>query len=409
MAASFVAALLAFSPVRPGVSTSARPPSTPLRAVPCMRQCRVPLTGQTLQAALKLRCDITGASYAIFWAQVGGELLKMGAHSIDPKTERFVAASASLGSDASCWGTILEVKESRQPALIVDIPNSDLQRKELAFQCGVSQVALLPLEGGVLEIGNTRSRPQWTEVPQAPLIPKAQLRKAFEDLGALYAMYWQLQEGDVLRVIGAYENPSSTLIRDALRSDGNSFVKVSKQITVDAHSEGPVAEALRSGQEIVVGFDDDQEMCDLAWPICGSMSRASVAKEFGLSSVTMVPVFDEVHGERGVRACACACACPCACACAVPVFDETPRERGVRTPTRARGHVPVQVHAPTVIRGHVHFVCMRMACVLRVHAHARHTPATNVTHIRPPVHPYPQSCVFLTHTWVGNHAFSPGA
>ncbi len=51
---------------------------------------------------------------------------------------------------------------------------------------------MMPFEAGVIEFGNTRSLPQWDAIPAAPLMPKAPLRKAFEDLGALYTVYWKV-------------------------------------------------------------------------------------------------------------------------------------------------------------------------------------------------------------------------
>ena len=44
----------------------------------------VPLTGQTLQAALKIRCDTTGAQYAIYWSDQGGQLQETGVYAANP-------------------------------------------------------------------------------------------------------------------------------------------------------------------------------------------------------------------------------------------------------------------------------------------------------------------------------------
>eukprot|EP00966_Prymnesium_polylepis_P281373 6501855-Prymnesium_polylepis.1 len=41
----------------------------------------VPLTGITLDAALKMRCDLTGASYAMYWANVRGTLMPVREYS----------------------------------------------------------------------------------------------------------------------------------------------------------------------------------------------------------------------------------------------------------------------------------------------------------------------------------------
>ena len=41
-----------------------------------------------------------------------------------------------------------------------------------------------------------------------PTLPKDVMRKAFEELGALYLIYWR-QDGSVFRVAADYEVPSS--------------------------------------------------------------------------------------------------------------------------------------------------------------------------------------------------------
>jgi hypothetical protein len=254
----------------------------------------VPLTGQTLQASLKLRCDTTGAQYAIYWSEQSGKLKAMGAYAVSPSVASYVEESKGIFLDAVGTGPIATVQRTGEARFIDNVAYSDLKRKELAFKFGVSQVAMLPFEAGVIEFGNTRSRPQWASLPRAPNMPKPQLRKAFEDLGALYAMYWKL-EGNHLRVIADYENPRETQLRKALRGDGESFIKISRGLAIDIGEEGPVQEALRTGKEVVVGFGNDD-----AWPLCASMKRKEHAKEFNLQSVTMVPVIDEAAGEVGV-------------------------------------------------------------------------------------------------------------
>ena len=57
----------------------------------------------------------------------------------------------------------------------------------------------MPFEDGVIEFGNVRDTSvQWDAIPPAPAIPKGELRRAFEELGALYVLYWELGDDDVL-------------------------------------------------------------------------------------------------------------------------------------------------------------------------------------------------------------------
>merc|ERR1719424_745141 len=82
-----------------------------------------------------------------------------------------------------------------------------------------------PYEDGVIEIGNLRSKPQWEEIPVAANMPKVELRKAFEEQGALYALFWK-QTGDEFSVVADYENPRDRGRRLTMRGDGESFVKL---------------------------------------------------------------------------------------------------------------------------------------------------------------------------------------
>ena len=54
---------------------------------------------------------------------------------------------------------------------------------------GIGSVAFERYEGGVLETG-TEVGANWQARPLVPIMPKAEMRKAFEELGALYVTYW---------------------------------------------------------------------------------------------------------------------------------------------------------------------------------------------------------------------------
>lgn len=47
----------------------------------------VPITGSTLQAALKWQCDVTGSGYAIYWANVNGKLVVAGDYTSEKRKE----------------------------------------------------------------------------------------------------------------------------------------------------------------------------------------------------------------------------------------------------------------------------------------------------------------------------------
>ena len=181
----------------------------------------VPLTGQTLQAALKMRCDTTGAQYSIYWSAQGGKLQATGVYASTPSAAQYTKESQQVFLDAGGQGPIAQVQRSGQPNFIPDVRFSNLKRKELALKYGISQVSMQPFEAGVIEFGNSRTSEQWAEMPDAPVLPKAPIRTAFEDLGALYVMFWKADfANNELKVTGFYENPRDAKRRLALRGDG---------------------------------------------------------------------------------------------------------------------------------------------------------------------------------------------
>jgi len=196
---------------------------------------------------------------------------------------------------------VASVKKTGEPVYIADVGSSKLKRRELAIKCGISEVAFVPFEDGVLEIGNVASSPQWGTIPDAPVLPKKDLRRAFEELGALYALFWQPSEnGEQLNVIADYENPTDVKRRLAIRGDGESFTKVSRALTLDAKGQGPVAKALNTKEEVVVTFAEGcQWSADQS--VCSSMKRTENAVEYDIGSIHFVPVLDEKTGvSRGV-------------------------------------------------------------------------------------------------------------
>ena len=257
----------------------------------------VPLTGQTLAASLKLRCDTSGADYAIFWSRIGDSFKVTGTHIASGATAKYVESSKAVTLDANGNGPIATVKRTQEAFWVPSIEDATvLKRRELARQGSIKQIAFVPFEGGVLEFGNAKESVVWDGIPDTPTIPKAELRKAFEELGALYAMYWRLDDDGKFRVAGEYENPRDKKTRLRLRGDGSSFPSISAQYELDGEGDGPIASALRQDEEIVVTFAAGSEYTTSA-----SMKRAERAKEFNIGAIHAVPIIDRDTGrKRGV-------------------------------------------------------------------------------------------------------------
>jgi hypothetical protein len=135
-----------FTAVRPAATAVPNPNfATARSAVDIQMQLQgVPLTGQTLAAALKLRCDNAGAAYAIYWTRVRDEIVAAGSHVSTGSAKRYVDGSMGVVLDALGDGPIASVKRSQHPMFIPDVISSDLKRKDLAFRSGVSQVNSSP-------------------------------------------------------------------------------------------------------------------------------------------------------------------------------------------------------------------------------------------------------------------------
>jgi predicted membrane chloride channel (bestrophin family) len=187
------------------------------------------------------------------------------------------------------------VLRSGEPLLIKDVAaESKLARREVALQYGIDAIAFGPYEDGVIEYGTTTaSSISWSRLPAVPTLPKTVMRKAFEELGALYLIYWR-QDGDSFRVAADYEVASSVNARLRRRSDGVSFISNSKQLTIDANGKGPVALAKQTDEEQVVcfGLKDGSDLSS-------KLKRAQAAQAFGIKTIHFVP-FEAGVLEYGV-------------------------------------------------------------------------------------------------------------
>jgi len=251
----------------------------------------VPLTGCTLQAALKMRCDTSGAGYAIYWANETGKLVVAGDYVTDARRaelsakgleKSFAEESETFALDASADGPVATVYKSKQPLMITDIASSNMKRKDLAAKYGLGQICFIPFEGGVLEFGTSdgSASATWGKMPTCPCIPKAALRKGFENLGASYAMFWA-KDGCSFKAVADYVTDARRESLKVLRGDDETFCSKSRGVTIDANGDGPIATAAKTGEEVKV-MDTSV------------MKRAALAKEFGIHRLHFVPTEEGV-------------------------------------------------------------------------------------------------------------------
>jgi hypothetical protein len=132
------------------------PQTPPLRAV--QRPSRTStisalgLTGSTLEATLKMQCDVAGSGYAIFWADVGGSLVVAGDYTTDARraatlasglTKTFAEESESYSLPVDGDGPVSEVYRTGKPILVKDAGNSNLLRRDLAKKYDLAEIAFI--------------------------------------------------------------------------------------------------------------------------------------------------------------------------------------------------------------------------------------------------------------------------
>jgi hypothetical protein len=247
----------------------------------------VAMTGDTLGASLKMRCDTSGAGYAIYWCNVDGQLVVAGDYVTDSRKAMlaakgfelsFAEESEPFSLPALGEGPVATCYQTGTPQFVKDVSQSSMKRKALAAKYGIKQVAWVPMEGGVMEFGTSEGpcTADWDSMPMCPTMPKAEIRKGFENLGASYCLFWQNRNMEY-SVVAEYTSQSRKEALKADRGDDKTFATESKEFSLDAKGDGPVATAARTGKEIIIS--------DVS-----SMKRAKIAKEFGIAKVHMVPV-----------------------------------------------------------------------------------------------------------------------
>lgn len=255
--------------------------------------CGVYLTGNTLSASLKMRSDTSGAGYCIYWLKVGDEMVVADQY-VSParrqellasgKTSSYAEASEGVKLDAKGDGPVATVYRTGKP---VFVPNAaeelKLKRREFAKEYGIKSMCFIPFEDGVLEYGASigDSTAVWSKMPECPTMPKKEMRKAFENIGAKYVMFWSNASGDgYFRAIATYVTPERVRALANKRGDNKTFCSESQGFKLPVDGNGPVATAARTGQE---QFIQDA-------PTEPTFRRKDIAKEFGVASIHFVPV-----------------------------------------------------------------------------------------------------------------------
>jgi len=256
------------------------------------------LSGSALDASLKMRCDTSGAGYAMYWKEVDGKVTVAGSYLSNKRrahlektgiTMSFAEASKDMVLSTTGDGPVATVLRTREPVYIEDAANCPtMKRKGLAKEYGIKSICLVPVQGGVMEYGvsNGPCTADWNSIDDArtAIMPKSELENAFKS-GATHTIFWRLDAAGTSYEWGAdFVTPERLRMLKNARGDDKSFTSESRSMTFPASGEGPVASAARSATEIVIQDPSSST----------SFKRSALAKEFGIGNIHFVPCKDGV-------------------------------------------------------------------------------------------------------------------
>merc|ERR1712048_1077893 len=254
------------------------------------------LTGNSLAASLKMRCDTSGAGYALYWQNSGDKLAVSGCYVtperkavLESKGKKlsFAEASKEYTLDPEGTGPVATVLKTQEPFYIQDVATCNIMKRgDVARDYGIVSVCFVPVPGGVLEYGTSDGpcTATWTcmEDARKAIMPKEELQKAF-DWGATHVIFWH-QVGDEFVVGASYVVPERVAALKAARGDDKSYTSESHAVKLPANGDGPVATAAKSG--VTVKIEDPSK--------AANFKRAALAAEFHVGNCHFVPCRDGV-------------------------------------------------------------------------------------------------------------------
>jgi hypothetical protein len=254
------------------------------------------LSGSLLAASMKMRCDTSGAGYALYWLQQGNKLVLSGSY-VTParkaalqeqgKEKSYAEASKVFSLDPNGNGPVAQVIKTKRPWYTQDAATcATMKRSGVAAEYGIKSICMVPVPGGVLEYGTSdeASTADWScmEDARKAIMPKDELQTAFNN-GATHVIFWW-QKGEKFEVGASYVLPERARALQAVRNDGKSYTSESAKVNIPVDSQGPVATAARSGKEIILDSPAEDP----------NFKRASLAKEFSIERCHFVPCRDGV-------------------------------------------------------------------------------------------------------------------
>jgi len=189
----------------------------------------------------------------------------------DDRTFAGTCATLRLGPKS----VVGRVANSGVERILQDAMNSKVSpRRAICAEFGVQSICLIPATGGVLEFGTSEV---WNEIPPHPVLPKAEMKTAFDSFGAVYCMLWvENSQGNWVVVADFVTLEHQTALKNS-RGDSNTFASQSKFLQLPPTST-------------VGKVNKDQIPCSIEHAQTNpQFERQEMAQDFCIKCVRMVP------------------------------------------------------------------------------------------------------------------------
>lgn len=109
------------------------------------------MSGSLMDASLKMRCDTSGADYALYWKEVDGKLTVAGDYATESVPTTFTeAASVAVAVDIAGESSVAKVARERKPVFIRDLKESSETSASVAARHGFMSACFVPVEARAL-------------------------------------------------------------------------------------------------------------------------------------------------------------------------------------------------------------------------------------------------------------------
>jgi hypothetical protein len=246
-----------------------------------------------IAALLKMRCETSGSSYAMFWErstvtrggmttdnmtvaggyvtpQLQASLVSMGL------SDTYADACSDVVLDAAGDNLVAKALRSKEAIFIENAATCpSFVRRDKAARYGIQSITFVATAGGVLEYGTANV--YWDVSARNAPCPVSELLSAVT-AGSSYVVYWR-QQGGEYSVCGDFELPESMEALKDEHGDDKTFVSETRKVRLPAAGENMVASAAASDEEVV--WDKTAER--------PTFKRASLAMEFNVNYIRFVP------------------------------------------------------------------------------------------------------------------------